>query len=107
MTNNSSFSSKKLTEVQRHNINTEITLISGLPNQTYESFATDVEFLKNMGFTDIKAFPLQLYPSTEIIKTYSNFGLKAQNVEPFGIMQIYDNPYHDFKKMEKLAEKLR
>ncbi|MCR5399995.1 MAG: radical SAM protein [Treponema sp.] len=97
---------EKLSCIQACKINSEITLIYGLPNQTYDSFARDIELLKALGFEDIKAFPLQLYPSTEIIKTYRNFGLKAKNVEPFGILQIYENPAGDFNRMEKLAEAL-
>ena len=97
---------EKLSEIQKCRINSEITLIYGLPNQTYDSFARDIELLKGLGFEDIKAFPLQLYPSTEIIKTYRNFGLKAKNVEPFGILQIYSNPAGDFDRMARLAEAL-
>ena len=96
----------RLREVVRHDINTEITLIYGLPNQTYESFENDINTLKKMGFKDIKAFPLQIYPATEILNTYSDFGLKVKNVEPFGIMEVYDNPSHDFEQMNKLAGEL-
>ena len=97
---------EKLARIQDCKINSEITLIYGLPNQTYDSFARDIELLKGLGFEDIKAFPLQLYPSTEIIKTYKSFGLKAKNVEPFGILQIYSNPAGDFDRMAKLADSL-
>lgn len=96
----------RLREVVRHDINTEITLIYGLPNQTYESFENDINTLKKLGFKDIKAFPLQIYPATEILNTYSDFGLKVKNVEPFGIMEVYDNPSHDFEQMNKLAGEL-
>ena len=101
-----SFVLERLKEVVRYGINTEITLIYGLPNQTFKSFENDINTLKKLGFNDIKAFPLQIYPATEILNNYKDFGLKAKNVEPFGIMEVYDNPSHDFEQMDKLARQL-
>lgn len=89
-----------------NNVNIEVTLIYGLPYQTYKSFLSDVEMLRTVGVSKITAFPLQLYPGTVIIEDYVKYGLAAEKEAAYGILQVADNSAHDFDKMRQLADSL-
>ena len=97
---------EKLNEVIKRKIQTEITLIYGLPLQTAYSFKSDIETLKSLGFSKISAFPLQIYRGTDIFENYANFGLKVK-LNDIGILQVYDTPNHDFSEMENIANELK
>lgn len=96
---------KKLSEVARRKIRTEITLIYGLPKQTATAFRRDLETLCNMGFEKVSAFPLQVYPGTKLYETYRDFGLEIKE-NALGILQVCGNPSGDFSEMEMLASAL-
>ena len=93
---------EKLAEVARRKIRTEITLIYGLPKQTAKSFRHDLETLRKFNFSKISAFPFQIYHGTKLYETYKEFGLKGKE-NSLGILQVYDNPTHDFAEMEKIG----
>ena len=95
---------EKLAEVARRKITSEITLIYGLPLQTAQSFASDIATLTSLGFSKISAFPLQIYRGTELFSTYREFGLKTR-LNEIGILEVCDNPAHDFEKMQFLAKR--
>lgn len=96
---------EKLAEVARRKIASEITLIYGLPLQTAESFESDIKTLKSLGFTKISAFPLQIYRGTEIFEQYRDFGLQTR-LNEIGILEVCDNPAHDFARMREIASEL-
>lgn len=96
---------QSLKELQKRRIKTEITLIYGLPNQTVESFKNDIDSLKALGFNKITAFPLQLYPGTELFEKYQDYGLEVSQND-LEIMQVCDNPTHDFNEMNEIAKNL-
>jgi radical SAM superfamily enzyme YgiQ (UPF0313 family) len=55
-----------VSEIHRRNIESEISLIFGLPGQTLESFEASVNYCKTLGFTTIHAFPLMLLRGTPL-----------------------------------------
>ncbi len=96
---------EKLSICRDLKITTEITLIYGLPNQTYESFARDIDILKSYNVSKISAFPLQIYAGTKIAEDFKKFNLIVREND-LGILEVIENPSHDFGKMHNLASKI-
>lgn len=92
---------EKLSICRDLKITTEITLIYGLPNQTYDSFARDIEILKGYNVSKISAFPLQIYAGTKIAEDFKKFNLSVKE-NYLGILEVIENPSHDFEKMRNL-----
>ena len=80
-----------------------VTLIYGLPLQSYDSFARDIGIVKSYGVGKVGAFPLQVYEGTKLAKDIGQYGLTLKE-DAFGIPEVVDNPSHDFEKMRRLAE---
>ena len=93
---------EKLSRCRELGIATEVTLIYGLPLQTYDSFARDIDMVKSYGVTKVGAFPLQVYPGTKLADDIDKFGLILRE-NAFGITEVVETPTHDFEKMQKLA----
>lgn len=93
----------KLARCKELGIATEVTLIYGLPLQTYDSFARDIGIVKSYGVTKIGAFPLQVYPGTKLAEDIGTFGLKLRE-NAFGITEVAETPFHDFERMQALAQ---
>ena len=94
---------KKLDCCRELGIATMVTLIYGLPLQTYSSFARDIGIVKSYGVGKVGAFPLQVYAGTKLAEDIGQYGLTLEE-DAFGIPEVVDNPTHDFEKMQKLAE---
>lgn len=93
---------EKLDKCRSFGIATEVTMIYGLPLQTYDSFKRDVELINRYGVSKIGKFPLQVYPGTKLADDIKNFKLQtAENA--FGIAEVVDNPSHDFEMMRRFA----
>lgn len=71
---------KKLTlclhEVQRRNIECEVSLIFGLPGQTVQSFRESIDYCKMLGVKTIHAFPLMLLRGTPLYDQKQEFHLQ-------------------------------
>lgn len=94
---------EKLDRCRELGIATMVTLIYGLPLQTYDSFARDIGIVKSYGVGKVGAFPLQVYEGTKLADDIGLYGLTLKE-DAFGIPEVVDNPTHDFEKMQKLAE---
>lgn len=94
---------EKLDRCRELGVATMVTLIYGLPLQTYDSFARDIGIVKSYGVGKIGAFPLQVYSGTKLADDIGLYGLTLKE-DAFGIPEVVDNPTHDFEKMQKLAE---
>lgn len=94
---------EKLDRCRELGIVTMVTLIYGLPLQTYDSFARDIGIIKSYGVGKVGAFPLQVYEGTKLADDIGQYGLTLKE-DAFGIPEVVDNPTHDFEKMQKLAE---
>ena len=68
-----------LQETRRRNIETELSLIFGLPSQTLTSFKESVEFCKDQGVSRIYAFPLMLLRGTPLFEQKEKLGLKESS----------------------------
>ena len=84
-------------------ISTMVTLIYGLPQQSYDSFARDIGIVKSYGVGRVGAFPLQVYSGTKLADEIKQYNLILKE-DAFGIPEVVDNPTHDFEKMQRLAE---
>ena len=93
---------EKLLRCKEFGISTMVTLIYGLPLQTYDSFARDIDIVKNYGVTKVGAFPLQVYPGTKLADDIDKFGLTLHE-NAFGITEVAGTPFHDFERMQALA----
>jgi radical SAM superfamily enzyme YgiQ (UPF0313 family) len=94
---------EKLDRCRELGIATMVTLIYGLPLQTYDSFARDIGIVKSYGVGKVGAFPLQVYAGTKLADDIGLYGLILKE-DAFGIPEVVDNPTRDFEKMQKLAE---
>ena len=94
---------EKLDRCRELGIATMVTLIYGLPLQTYDSFARDIGIVKSYGVGKVGAFPLQVYEGTKLAEDIGQYGLTLKE-DAFGIPEVVDNPSHDFEKMRRLAE---
>jgi len=98
-------------------IETEISLIFGLPNQTLESFKSSVYFCKNLNVSRIYAFPLMLLRGTPLHSMKNKLGLiESDEINISGIDRIQEDiphvvaspsfTYNDWKEMSKIAQDL-
>ena len=94
---------QKLALCKTLGVATEVTMIYGLPFQTYDYFARDIGIIRNCGVTKISAFPLQVYPGTELGDHVREYGLTLRE-NPFGIAEVAETPSRDFAKMQTLAQ---
>lgn len=115
--NNMKKVSEILTMTSDRNINTEVSLIFGLPGQTYQSFEQSVNYCIQYKVNKIHAFPLMLLRGTPLYDNKDKLGLKqsheivsefiprVQDVIPHVVAsQSFD--YEEWRRMAALAEKL-
>lgn len=104
-----------LAETQKRNIETELSLIFGLPGQTIESFRQSVQYCIDMNIKTIHAFPLMILRGTLLHDKKKEFGLvESHEIASSAIpRQQQDIPhvvasnsftYSDWKEMATLAE---
>lgn len=98
-------------------IESEISIIFGLPGQTLESFKASVQFCIDRGVKTIHAFPLMLLRGTPLHDQKQQYNLRESNeiILP-EIPRIQDHiphiissdtfSYSDWKKMAEIATKL-
>ena len=94
---------EKLDRCRELGIATMVTLIYGLPLQTYDSFARDIGIVKSYGVGKVGAFPLQVYSGTKLAESIGQYNLTLKE-DAFGIPEVVDNLSHDLEKMRRLAE---
>jgi radical SAM superfamily enzyme YgiQ (UPF0313 family) len=106
-----------LKEISKRNIETEISLIFGLPNQTLQSFQQSIDFCKEMNIPIIRAFPLMLLRGTPLYEQKKELGLIESDDIQFDhidrvqqdIPHVVSSPsftYDEWLKMGALAEEL-
>jgi hypothetical protein len=89
-------------------IDYEVSLIYGIPGQTYNSFSETVEWVVNNGCETIRAFPLRIPRNSEMEKQKGALGVKETTLE-FNVDQVtssFSFDYSDYEKMQQLSEKL-
>ena len=84
-----------LPDIQRRSIETEISLIFGLPMQTVGSFQESIDFCKEQGVETIHAFPLMLLRGTLLYDQKQKLGLVESTDKVFPkIPRIQENIPH-------------
>lgn len=115
--NNMKAISRNLEEARRRGIESEVSLIFGLPGQTVNSFQESVDFCKKLGAKKISAFPLMLLRGTPLFNMKKILGLKESNevnLEKIDRVQTdiphvvasYSFNEDDWKQMASIAEDL-
>uniref|UniRef100_A0AC35GP69 Radical SAM core domain-containing protein n=1 Tax=Panagrolaimus sp. PS1159 TaxID=55785 RepID=A0AC35GP69_9BILA len=104
-------------ECKKNNINVEMSIIYGLPNQTLKSFKETVNFCVNLEPNILHAFPLMLLRGTELFDNKESLGLIEGFETPQittirqqdGIPHVISSPsftFEDWRKMAEIADEL-
>ena len=104
-----------LDETKQRNIDTELSLIFGLPGQTLESFNQSVQYCIDMNVKTIHAFPLMILRGTLLYEKKQEFGLiESHEIASASIPRQQDHiphvvtsnsfNYDEWKQMAKIAE---
>lgn len=115
--NNMRRSQRILEDVYARQIECEVSLIFGLPNQTVSSFEASIAFCKHHKVPVIRAFPLMLLRGTPLYDRKAALGLVESSDIPElnidrlqrDIPHVISSPsftYQDWQKMAQIAENL-
>lgn len=88
----------------------EVSLIFGLPGQTFESFQRSIEHLQGKGCTDIKAWPLMLLPGTKLHDQKEHWGMREEALGEFNIPVVTESntfKREEWERMDQLAKLLQ
>ena len=88
-------------------IDFEISVIFGLPHQTYDSFLETVSWCLRSGAASIKAFPLMLLRGTELEERKSEWGLKESAGTMPVVLGSNSYGYEDWCAMAKISQALK
>ncbi len=108
-TNNLPKVSKKIDLLKQFNQPFEVSLIYGLPEQTFNSFKQSIQFLTDRCDCIIKAFPLMLLEGTELINQKDRFCLKEDVIDESKIPHVVESnsfTRQEWQKMHNLAKSL-
>lgn len=98
-----------LSELKNRNISYEVSLIYGLPHQTYDSFLESVDFFKSNGCENLTAFPLMLLKGTELYQQKEKFNFIEEEVGEFKIPTVISSnsfTNEEWIKMDYVAKQL-
>ena len=96
-----------MSKVLKENIECEVSLIFGLPCQTFESFCETVNWCLEMKVPTVKAFPLMLLRGTEIEQNRDSWGLIESGGSMPVVLQSNTFSYDDWIKMAQISEALK
>lgn len=105
-----------LAETYQRGIQTEVSLIFGLPGQTVHSFHESIQFCKDLHVPTIYAYPLMLLRGTPLYAAKDRLGLVESDTLDLEIDRIQSNiphvvaspsfTYEDWETMAAMAEGL-
>lgn len=98
--NNISLIKRNISLLTNKEVDLEVSLIFGLPYQTFDSFKLSVLQLKSLGVKKIVAYPLMLLPGTELFDQKDKFGLNEESLGKFNIPTVTSS--YSFSKEEWL-----
>lgn len=102
-TNNLVKITRQLALLKERSISYEVSLIYGLPNQTFDSFRKSLDFLQDNGCSKITAWPLMLLKGTPLIEKKDSWDLKEEVLGEYNIPIVTSSS--TFSKEEWLAMK--
>lgn len=110
---------ERFADLHRRGIESEVSLIFGLPRQTVASFRESIQFCKDMGVRTIYAFPLMLLRGTPLHEQKEEFGIVESSTESYGkipriqgeagiphVVQSDSFSYQEWQEMAEMAEAL-
>lgn len=98
-----------LNKINEREINSEVSLIYGLPTQTLNSFNETIEKLKKINVKSITAFPLMLLKGTELYDTKDNYNFKEMPLGKYSIPTVVSsNSFNETEwlQMKEIADSL-
>lgn len=101
---------KVLTLLVRKNIPFEVSIIYGIPTQTIMSFNESIQFLRDNGCSNIKAFPLELLRGTPLWYERQKWHCKEKKYGQFDIPYVVNSDsftLEDWHEMRKIADSLK
>jgi len=96
-------------DLNRRQIDYEVTLIYGLPTQTVRSFQESVSYLQGLDCPKIRAFPLMLLRGTELWAQKQRWGYREEPNGPYHIpVTVESNTFtrDEWVSMKLLADAL-
>ena len=105
--NNMAKVDQMMSKVLENNIECEVSLIFGLPCQTFESFCETVGWCLERSVPTIKAFPLMLLRGTEIEQERDTWDLVESGGTMPVVLQSNTFSYDDWFKMAQISEALK
>lgn len=96
-------------ELNSRNISYEVSLIYGLPSQTFSSFNESIEFLQFNGCHKIKAFPLMLLKGTELYLEKDKYSMEEKIITEYDIPVVIKSDSFtetEWYEMKERAESL-
>jgi radical SAM superfamily enzyme YgiQ (UPF0313 family) len=100
---------RTLRQINHRKTNYEISLIYGIPNQTLDTFKESIDFARNMGCNDIKAYPLMLLKGTELFDEKEKWGMRERLLGDFNIpVVVKSNTFteDEWWEMKEIADNL-
>ena len=100
---------RALEKINDLNINYEISLIYGLPNQTVETFKKSIDFAVQSGCKIIKAYPLMLLKGTELYTERKKWNMKEKTIGDYHIPVVVSSSSfteEDWWEMKYIADSL-
>lgn len=98
-----------LDQLVARGISFEMSLIYGLPGQTFESFQRSIDHLHAKGCTDIKAWPLMLLPGTKLHDQKEQWGMREEALGEFNIPVVTESntfTREEWERMDRIARAL-
>lgn len=105
--NNISKVESVLEKIAKKEIEYEISLIFGLPEQSLKSFQQTVDWCLKRKVPVIKAFPLMLLRGTDVEKRKSEWGLIESKDSMSVVLKSDTFSTNDWKKMSQISEALK
>ena len=96
-------------ELNKRNISYEVSLIYGLPSQTFNSFNESIAFLQTNDCHKIKAFPLMLLKGTELYLEKEKYSMEEKIINDYDIpVVVKSDSFTEYQwlKMKERAESL-
>ncbi len=97
---------KAIYELNKRCIDYEVSILYGLPGQTYNSFSKTIDFLKKNNVKKIRAFPLSIFPGTGLEKKMEEYKIKIDKKKLNIVVSTYSFSEEEYHIMENVALKI-
>jgi radical SAM superfamily enzyme YgiQ (UPF0313 family) len=105
-TNNMKKIDEVLIKVRQRQIQHEVSLIFGLPEQTLDSFKESVQWCLDRQVPTLKAFPLMLLRGTKLEQQRQRWNLVVQDAVMPTVIESSTFCHHEWRAMERISEAL-